>query len=130
MDIIQTDVVYTTGEVQSIFETGDTTTTNSYSSSSDPSTLSIFEFFLSPKYYEIHQKVEYEYTNSSSMSGSNSTRLLSTDSTSSASVSNQGVSDHNEFYFLFVLAQMGGFYSLLRLVCGAIVAVFSENWLL
>ena len=46
MDIIQTDVVYTTGEVQSIYETGDIISTEYFNSSSDP-TIAIFEFFLS-----------------------------------------------------------------------------------
>ena len=46
VDIIQTDVVYTTGEVQSIYETGDIISTEYFNSSSDP-TIAIFEFFLS-----------------------------------------------------------------------------------
>ena len=129
LEITQTDILYTTGEVQSIYESGETIETEILSTSSDP-TIAVFDFYLSPKYYQIQQKVEYEYTNSSIATDSNSTRLLSSNSTSSTSILSQSVSDRNEFYFLFVMAQVGGLYSFLRLVCGAIVAVFSENWLL
>ena len=129
LDITQTDILYTTGEVQSIYESGELIETKAYFTSPDP-TIAALDFYLSPKYYQIQQKVEYEYTNSSSATDSNSTRLLSSNSTSSTSTLSQSVSDRNEFYFLFVMAQVGGLYSFLRLVCGAIVAVFSENWLL
>ena len=130
--IDQTDIVYRTGEVQSIYETGSVASTSGYSPSNDPQTLAIFEFFLSPKYFKIIQKEEYQpiitsKRNIASSKVNNSTLLLDTSSSTS---SNQNISDRNEFYAFFVIAQIGGLYSFLRFIFGALVSLFSEKWYL
>ena len=115
----QTDVQFiANNSISSVFETGRTLNSAFNPTGASSYTIGLIEVYMSAKYYKIVEEKIYEpvfrrdLNNPSSLLANNS-QSSTTDSLNSKETE---INDRNEYYFLFVMAQIGGLYSFLSFV--------------
>lgn len=118
--IDQTDVAFLNGNKTSIYETGRILQKTLNPLDVRSITFGLVEILMSPKYYKIIETIEYQpiinkrvLNNLTDPSAFNNTGQSMPYNLNSLA---KELTDRNEYYYIFVLAQIGGLYSFLKLI--------------